>query len=87
MDNKKDKTQLKSFGTDIKKKKIVKRAGHHFSFLKRAGQGVTKKMQGAAPCKNGLGRTLISVKFVLSVDSRPRDDYLDNRLPEKTGRR
>ena len=29
-----------------------------FQLLKKAGQGVTKKGQGAAPCKNGLGRAL-----------------------------
>ena len=37
-----------------------KKAGRHFSFFFKR-HGVTKKGQGAAPCKNGLGRTLTTV--------------------------
>ena len=64
VDNKKEQTELKAtniislfhpfffffFGS--------KRQGVISAFLKR--QGVTKKGQGVAPCKNGLGRTLYS---------------------------
>ena len=34
-----------------------------FFFYK--GQGVTKNGQGATPCKNGLGRTLVSFEMYL----------------------
>ena len=35
-----------------------------FFFKLPKGQGVTKKGQGAAPCKNGLGRTPRGVAYM-----------------------
>ena len=67
MDNKKEQAELKAtniislFHQKKKKKKFFfflgqKGRASFRLFLKR--QGVTKKGQGVAPCKNGLGRTL-----------------------------
>ncbi len=77
MDNKKEQTELKA--TNIisifhQKKKFffffffgLERQGVISAFLKR--QGVTKKGQGVAPCKNGLGRTLLSVVKIVAAKS------------------
>ena len=54
----KGQNRAKSHVTDIKKKKKNYSKGQGGISACSKGQGVTKKGQGAAPCKRSLGRTL-----------------------------
>ena len=62
--NKNGKTELKArWLIFFKKMGFFSQKGRASFQLFKKGRGVTKKRQGAAPCKNGLGRTLLVLKW------------------------